>query len=130
LRYDFGDSAATTPLLKMYTLGHQFIPPSIHAGGLRYHGMSPMVSHALKLGLIEAEAYHQTKVFEAAILFARSEGLVPAPESAHAIAAVVAEAIRAREEGQKRVLLFNLSGHGLLDLSSYESYLHGKLSDV
>ncbi len=130
LRYDFGDTAETTPLLKMYTLGHTFMPPSIHAGGLRYHGMSPMVSHALKLGLIEAEAYHQTKVFEAATLFARKEGIVPAPESAHAIAAVVDEAIKAREEGKKRVLLFNLSGHGLLDLSAYESYLHGKLQDV
>ena len=130
LRYDFGDTAGTTPLMKMYTLGHDFIPPSIHAGGLRYHGMSPMVSHALKLGLIEAEAYHQTKVFEAAILFARNEGIVPAPESSHAIAAVVAEAAKAREEGKARVLLFNLSGHGLLDLSSYESYLHGKIQDV
>lgn len=130
LRYDFGDTAETTPLLKMFTLGHKFIPPSIHAGGLRYHGMSPMVSHALKLGLIEAEAYHQTKVFDAAIQFARNEGIVPAPESAHAIAAVVAEAIKAREAGEKRVLLFNLSGHGLLDLSSFENYLHGKIQDV
>jgi len=130
LRYDFGDTAETTPLLKMFTLGHKFMPPSIHAGGLRYHGMSPMVSHALKLGLIEAEAYHQTKVFEAAILFARNEGIIPAPESAHAIAAVVDAAIQAREEGKKRVLLFNLSGHGLLDLSSFESYLHGKIQDV
>jgi len=130
LRYDFGDTAGTTPLMKMYTLGHDFIPPSIHAGGLRYHGMSPMVSHALKLGLIEAEAYHQTKVFEAAILFARNEGIVPAPESSHAIAAVVTEAVKAREEGKAPVLLFNLSGHGLLDLSSYESYLHGKIQDV
>jgi tryptophan synthase beta chain len=130
LRYDFGDTAGTTPLMMMYTLGHEFIPPSIHAGGLRYHGMSPMVSHALKLGLIEAEAYHQTKVFEAAILFARTEGIVPAPESSHAIAAVVAEAAKAREEGKARVLLFNLSGHGLLDLSSFESYLHGKMQDV
>jgi tryptophan synthase beta chain len=130
LRYDFGDTAETTPLLKMFTLGHKFMPPSIHAGGLRYHGMSPMVSHALKLGLIEAEAYQQTEVFEAAVLFAQSEGIVPAPESAHAIAAVVKEAIKAREAGKKRVLLFNLSGHGLLDLSAYESYLHGKLQDV
>src|SRR5262249_7468858 len=128
-RYDFGDTAETTPLLLMYTLGHNFMPPAIHAGGLRYHGMSPMVSHALKLGLIEAEAYHQTKVFEAATLFARKEGIVPAPESAHAIAAVVNEAVKAREEGKKRVLLFNLSGHGLLDLSAYETYLHGKLQD-
>ena len=114
----------------MFTLGHKFMPPSIHAGGLRYHGMSPMVSHALKLGLIEAEAYHQTKVFEAAILFARNEGIVPAPESSHAIAAVVDEAEKCREAGQKKVLLFNLSGHGLLDLSSFETYLHGKIQDV
>jgi tryptophan synthase beta chain len=130
LRYDFGDTAETTPLLMMYTLGHQFMPPAIHSGGLRYHGMSPMVSHALKLGLIEAQAYHQTKVFEVATLFARTEGIVPAPESAHAIAAVVDEAIQAREAGQKRVLLFNLSGHGLLDLSAYETYLTGKLQDL
>jgi tryptophan synthase beta chain len=130
LRYDFGDTAEMTPLMMMYTLGHKFMPPSIHAGGLRYHGMSPMVSHALKLGLIEAQAYHQTKVFEAAILFARNEGVVPAPESAHAIAAVVDEAVKCRESGKKEVLLFNLSGHGLLDLSAYEAYLHGKLQDV
>jgi tryptophan synthase beta chain len=130
LRYDFGDTAEMTPLMKMYTLGHTFMPPSIHAGGLRYHGMSPMVSHALKLGLMEAQAYHQTKVFEAATLFARNEGVVPAPESAHAIAAVAAEAVKCRESGQKKVLLFNLSGHGLLDLSAYEAYLHGKLQDV
>ncbi|MCX8090673.1 MAG: TrpB-like pyridoxal phosphate-dependent enzyme [Verrucomicrobiae bacterium] len=130
LRYDFGDTAETTPLLMMYTLGHKFMPPPIHAGGLRYHGMSPLVSHALKLRLIEAEAYHQTEVFERATLFARTEGIVPAPESAHAIAAVAAEALRAREAGQKRVILFNLSGHGLLDLSAYESFLNGKLQDV
>ena len=130
LRYDFGDTAQTTPLLMMHTLGSNFMPPAIHAGGLRYHGMSPMVSHALKLGLIEAQAYDQTKVFEAGTLFARSEGIVPAPESSHAIAAVVQEAIAAREAGKKKVLLFNLSGHGLLDLSSYESYLSGKIQDV
>ena len=130
LRYDYGDTAETTPLLMMYTLGHKFMPPSIHAGGLRYHGMSPMVSHALKLGLMEAEAYQQTKVFEAATLFARTEGIVPAPESSHAIAGVVKEAGLAREAGQKRVILFNLSGHGLLDLSAYETYLTGKLQDV
>jgi tryptophan synthase beta chain len=130
LRYDFGDTAETTPLMMMYTLGHKFMPPSIHAGGLRYHGMAPMVSHALKLGLIEARAVHQTKVFEAATLFARSEGIVPAPESAHAIAAVVNEANKAREAGQKRVILFNLSGHGLLDLSSFETYLSGKMVDA
>ena len=115
--------------MSMYTLGHDFMPPSIHAGGLRYHGMSPAVSHALKLGLIEAVAYPQTPVFEAAVLFARSEGLVPAPESAHAIRAVVDEAIKAREEGRKKVILFNLSGHGLLDLTAYDAYLSGKLQD-
>jgi len=130
LRYDFGDTACTTPLMMMHTLGHDFMPPSIHAGGLRYHGMSPMVSHALSQGLIEAVAYHQTRVFEAATLFARKEGIVPAPESAHAIAAVVDEAIRCREEGVSRVLLFNLSGHGLLDLGSYEAYLQGNLVDA
>jgi len=130
LRYDFGDTAEMTPLLMMYTLGHKFMPPPIHAGGLRYHGMSPMVSHALKLGLIEAEAYHQTKIFEAATQFARTEGIVPAPESAHAIAAVIKEALAAREAGKNRVILFNLSGHGLLDLSAYETYLSGKLQDA
>jgi tryptophan synthase beta chain len=130
LRYDFGDTAETTPLLMMYTLGHKFMPPSIHAGGLRYHGMSPMVSHAHKLGLMEAQAVQQTQVFEAATLFARSEGIVPAPESAHAIASVVTEAVQARETGEKRVILFNLSGHGLLDLSAYETYLTGKMQDV
>jgi tryptophan synthase beta chain len=130
LRYDFGDTAETTPLLMMYTLGHKFMPPSIHAGGLRFHGMAPTVSHALKLGLIEAQAVHQTKVFQAGTLFARTEGIVPAPESAHAIAAVVAEAEEARESGKKRVLLFNLSGHGLLDLSAYETHLLGKIQDV
>jgi len=129
-RYDFGDTAKTTPLLKMYTLGSDFMPPPIHAGGLRYHGMAPGVSHALNLGLIEAEAYHQTKVFESATLFARCEGVVPAPETAHALHAAVQEAIRAREAGQKRVILFNFSGHGLLDLTAYESYLAGKLLDV
>src|SRR5215475_10196872 len=125
LRYDFGDTAETTPLLMMYTLGHKFMPPSIHSGGLRYHGMSPMVSHALKLGLIEAEAYHQTEVFKTATLFAQTEGIVPAPESAHAIAAVAREAARASEADQRRVVLFNLSGHGLLDLSAYETYQSG-----
>ncbi len=130
LRYDFGDTAGLTPLLMMYTLGHDFMPPPIHAGGLRYHGMAPTVSHLLKLGLIEAQAFHQTAVFESAALFARTEGIVPAPEAAHAIHAVVQEALRAREADQKRVLLFNLSGHGLLDLSAYETYLKGKLADA
>ena len=129
LRYDFGDTAEMTPLLWMYTLGHNFIPPKIHAGGLRYHGMAPTVSQLHKLGLIEAVAFPQTKVFEAAVLFARSEGLLPAPEPAHAIRAVIDEAIRAREENKKRVILFNLCGHGLLDLSAYEAYLSGNLRD-
>jgi tryptophan synthase beta chain len=114
----------------MYTLGHKFMPPSIHAGGLRYHGMSPMVSHALKLGLIEAQAYHQTKVFESATLFAQTEGIVPAPEPAHALTAVIEEAIKCREEGKKKVILFNLCGHGMLDLSAYETYQTGKMQDV
>jgi tryptophan synthase beta chain len=130
LEYDFGDTAETTPLLFMHTLGHKFMPPPIHAGGLRYHGMAPMISHAAKLGLMEAEAYAQTKVFDAAVQFARSEGFVPAPETAHAIAAVIKEASQAREAGSKRVILFNFSGHGLLDLSAYEAYFAGKLQDV
>jgi tryptophan synthase beta chain len=130
LRYDFGDTAEMTPLLMMHTLGHKFMPPPIHAGGLRYHGMAPMVSHALKLGLIDATALPQTTVFERAKLFAQTEGIVPAPEAAHAIAAVVGEALRARQEGAKRVLLFNLSGHGLLDLSAYETFQAGKLQDI
>jgi tryptophan synthase beta chain len=129
LRYDFGDTAEMTPLLWMYTLGHNFIPPRIHAGGLRYHGMAPTVSQLHKLGLIEAVAYPQTKVFDAALLFARTEGLLPAPEPSHAIRAVIDEAVRAREENKKRVILFNLCGHGLLDLSAYEAYLGGNLRD-
>lgn len=130
LRYDFGDTAEMTPLLMMYTLGHKFMPPRIHAGGLRYHGMAPMVSHIKKLGLIDAVAYPQTKVFEAAVAFARSEGLVVAPETAHAIAAVIDEAVKCREEGRKRVILFNLSGHGQLDLAAYDTYLSGNMQDV
>jgi tryptophan synthase beta chain len=129
LRYDFGDTAQMTPLLWMYTLGHDFVPPSIHAGGLRYHGMAPMVSHAYDLGLIEAVAYPQTKVFEAAVQFARTEGIVPAPESAHAVRAALEEALQARQEGRKRVIVFNLSGHGMLDLPSYDAYLAGRLKD-
>lgn len=130
LRYDFGDTAMTTPLLWMYTLGHDFMPPKIHAGGLRYHGMAPTVSHLYKLGLIEAVAYPQTKVFEAAVTFARTEGIIPAPESAHAVRAAVDEALKARESGEKKVILFNLSGHGMLDLTAYEAYLSGSLQDV
>ncbi len=129
LRYDFGDTAEMTPLMMMYTLGHDFIPPSIHAGGLRYHGMAPAVSHAYKLKLMEAVSYEQTKIFESAVLFAQNEAIVPAPESSHAIAAAIDEAIKAREENKKRVILFNLSGHGLLDLASYDSYMAGHLKN-
>lgn len=129
LRYDFGDTAGMTPLMWMYTLGHDFMPPSIHAGGLRYHGMAPMVSHAFDLGLIEAVAYPQTKVFEGAMQFARTEGIIPAPESSHAVRAAIDEAVKAREENKKRVIVFNLSGHGMLDLAAYDAYLTGKLKD-
>ncbi len=127
LQYDFGDTAEMTPLLMMYSLGHKFMPPSIHSGGLRYHGMSPMVSHARKLDLIEAVSYPQDQIFESAVLFARTEGLVPAPEPAHAIRAVVDEAVRARETGEKKVILFNLCGHGMLDLAAYDLYLSGNM---
>lgn len=129
LRYDFGDTAMMTPLMMMYTLGHDFIPPSIHAGGLRYHGMAPLVSHMYKLGLIEATRVTQTKVFSAAVQFARTEGIIPAPEPSHAIATVIDEAIKAREEGTPKNILFNLCGHGLLDLSAYDAFLSGKLTD-
>jgi tryptophan synthase beta chain len=130
LRYDFGDTAHTTPLMMMHTLGHQFMPPSIHAGGLRYHGMSPMVSHCKKLGLIDAIAMPQIPVFQAAVQFARTEGIAPAPESAHAIAVAVSEAIQCREENRKKVIVFNLSGNGLLDLTAYDSYLSGKMKET
>lgn len=130
LRYDFGDTAQTTPLLMMHTLGHDFMPPSIHAGGLRYHGMSPMVSHCKKLGLIDAVAVPQLKVFKAAVQFARTEGLVPAPESAHAISVAIDEAIKCREENRKKVIVFNLSGNGLLDLTAYDTYLSGRMLET
>ncbi len=130
LRYDFGDTAGMTPLIMMHTLGHTFMPPSIHAGGLRYHGMAPMVSHCKKLGLIEAQAAPQLSVFRAAVQFARTEGIVPAPESAHAISAVIDEANRCRVEGRKQVIVFNLSGNGLLDLAAYDSYLSGKMHET
>ncbi len=128
-RYDFGDTAGKTPLLKMHTLGHDFMPPRIHAGGLRYHGMAPLVSHALELGLIEARAYPQTQVFEAGVLFARTQGIVPAPEPCHAIKAVIDLALACKERGEKKVILFNLCGHGLLDLVAYEQYLNGTMRD-
>ncbi|MCX6137593.1 MAG: TrpB-like pyridoxal phosphate-dependent enzyme [Ignavibacteriales bacterium] len=128
-RYDFGDIAKMTPLLPMHTLGHAFMPPAIHAGGLRYHGMSPLVSRVYLDGLIEAQAYRQLEVFEAALLFARTEGLIPAPESAHAIKAAIEEAKKAKIEGTKKTILFNLSGHGHFDMTSYDAYLDGKLED-
>lgn len=127
--YDFGDVAGLTPLLKMFTLGHSFIPSPIHAGGLRYHGMAPLVSLLYKEGIIEAVAYPQRAVFEAGVLFAETEGYVPAPETAHAIRFVIDEAIRCREEGKEEVILFNGSGHGHFDMAAYDEYLSGKLED-
>ena len=127
--YDFGDTAATTPLFKMYTLGHTFLPAPIHAGGLRYHGMSPMISHLYDLGLIEAVAYHQNTVFEAAVTFAKAEGIIPAPETAHAIKATIDEALKCKESGEKKVICFNLSGHGHFDMAAYEEYFAGNLTD-
>jgi tryptophan synthase beta chain len=127
--YDFGDTAGLTPLLPMYTLGHDFVPPSIHAGGLRYHGDSPLVSALVRDGRMDAVAYPQGKVFEAAVQFARVEGKIPAPEAAHAIRATVDEALAAKETGEERVILFNYCGHGLLDLSAYDDYLNDRLPD-
>jgi len=120
LRYDHGDTAGLTPLLFMHTLGMNFVPPPIHAGGLRYHGMAPLVSHLVKLGIVEPRAYSQDKVFEAARFFLKTEGILPAPESSHAVAAVIDEALKAKEEGKERVILFNLSGHGFLDISAFD----------
>jgi tryptophan synthase beta chain len=127
--FDFGDTGHLTPLVKMHTLGSTFIPPGFHAGGLRYHGMSPLVSHCLNLGLIEARAYHQNPCFEAGVMFARAEGIVPAPESCHAVRAAVDEALKAREEGKSPTILFNLSGHGHFDMQAYTDYFAGKLVD-
>jgi len=127
--YDFGDEAGLTPLMKMYTLGHDFIPPSIHAGGLRYHGDSPIVSYLYHKNLIEAVSVEQTKVFEAALIFSRTEGIIPAPESSHAIRVAIDEAIKSRENREEKVILFNLSGHGYFDLSAYDLYMKGELKD-
>ena len=127
--YDFGDTAGTTPLLAMHTLGHAFIPPPIHAGGLRYHGMAPLVCQAINEGLLEPKAYQQIKCYQAAMTWAGTEGSITAPETSHAIAAVIDEAIKAKEEGKEKVILFNYSGHGLMDLSGYDAFLAGKLSD-
>lgn len=127
--YDYGDTAKMAPVVKMNTLGHDFVPSGIHAGGLRYHGVSPILALMHEYKLIESVAYFQIPVFEAAALFARTEGIVPAPESSHAIRAAIDEALDAKEKGEERVILFNLSGNGFLDLSAYDSYLSGKLED-
>jgi tryptophan synthase beta chain len=127
--YDFGDTAGMTPLMKMHTLGKDFIPDTIHAGGLRYHGMSPLVSHIYELGLIEAESKNQLDCFAAGVQFARTEGIIPAPEPTHALAAMVQEALRCKETGEEKVILTALCGHGMLDLAAYENYLAGKLVD-
>ena len=128
-RYDFGDTAGLTPLMKMYTLGHDFVPSPIHAGGLRYHGMSPLISHLYETGELEAVAKKQSECFAAGVLFARTEGIVPAPEPTHALAAAVEEALACKESGEEKVILTALCGHGHLDLSAYDAYLHGDLVD-
>jgi tryptophan synthase beta chain len=127
--YDFGDKSGMTPLLKMDTLGHDFVPPGIHAGGLRYHGMAPLVSLLHREGVVEAASYTQLKCFEAALIFARAEGLIVAPETSHAICCVVDEANKAKEEGKEKTILFNLSGHGHFDMAAYEKYFAGELKD-
>lgn len=127
--YDLGDFSGMTPLLPMYTLGHNFVPPPIHAGGLRYHGMAPLVSQTVVEGLSSPRAIHQLECYKAAITFARTEGIVVAPETSHAVAAAIQEAVKAKEEGKEKVILFNLSGHGFMDMKGYEAFLGGKLSD-
>ncbi|MCS7280115.1 MAG: TrpB-like pyridoxal phosphate-dependent enzyme [Desulfobacterota bacterium] len=127
--YDFGDSAGVTPLLPMHSIGHKFVPPPIHAGGLRYHGMAPLVSLLVKEGLIEARSYSQTATFSAGLVFARTEGFIPAPETNHALACVIEEAKKAKDAKEEKVILVNFSGHGILDLLAYESYILGKLED-
>jgi tryptophan synthase beta chain len=127
--FDYGDTAKMAPIAKMYTLGHDFMPPGIHAGGLRYHGASPLVSQLLHAGIIEARAVPQLAAFEAAIQFARTELIIPAPESSHAIRGAIDEALRAKEEGKERTILFNLSGHGHVDMAAYDAYFAGQLED-
>jgi tryptophan synthase beta chain len=127
--YDFGDTVGLTPLVKMHTLGHTFMPAPMHAGGLRYHGMAPLICKLYDEGAIEARAVPQLVTFEAAILFARAEGILPAPEAAHAVRGAIDEALRAKKEGKRKTIVFNLCGHGFLDLSAYEAYLSGKLQD-
>jgi len=127
--YDFGDTAQMTPLLPMHTLGRNFVPEAIHAGGLRYHGMAPIISQLLVSNIIRAESVQQLETFEAGITFAKTEGFISAPETDHAIALTIREALKAREEGKEKVILFNWSGHGLVDMAAYDSYLSGKLSN-
>lgn len=129
-RYDFGDTVGLTPLLKMYTMGHEYVPPAIHAGGLRYHGDSPIVSQLYDDKVIDAVAYNQTEVFKAGVTFARSEGIVPAPESSHAIKCAIDKALECRKSGEKKTILFNLSGHGHFDMSAYDSYFSGSMKDI
>ncbi|HNS21976.1 MAG TPA: TrpB-like pyridoxal phosphate-dependent enzyme [Sedimentisphaerales bacterium] len=127
--YDHGDTACMTPLLAMHTLGHAFVPPPIHAGGLRYHGMAPLVCQSIVEGLFTPRAYHQSKCYESALLWAKTEGMICAPETSHAIAATIDEAIKAREEGKEKVILFSYSGHGLMDLAGYDNFMSGRLTD-
>jgi tryptophan synthase beta chain len=127
--FDYGDTAAMAPVVKMYTLGHTFMPPGIHAGGLRYHGMAPSLSALVHHGTIEACAVNQLATFEAAVMFSRTEGIIPAPESAHAIRAAIDEALRCKREGRREVIAFNLSGHGHFDMAAYDAYHQGKLED-
>lgn len=129
LRYDFGDTAKLTPLLYMYTLGHNYVPPSIHAGGLRYHGCAPLISQLVADGLIEAQSVDQVNIFKAAITFTRSEGILPAPESAHAICSAINEAVKCKESGERKTILFNLSGHGHFDLTAFDAYLNNRLDE-
>jgi tryptophan synthase beta chain len=127
--FDYGDTAAMAPIVKMHTLGHTFVPPGIHAGGLRYHGMAPSVSALVDHGDVEARAVQQLATFEAAVQFSKAEGILPAPESAHAVRVAIDEALRAKESGEKKVIAFNLSGHGHFDMTAYEQYHQGKLQD-
>jgi tryptophan synthase beta chain len=127
--YDFGDTAHLTPLVKMHTLGSTFTPPGFHAGGLRYHGMAPLISHCKELGLLEAVAYHQKQCFEAGVQFARAEGILPAPEANHAVKGAIDEALRCKKEGKAQTILFNLCGHGHFDMQAYMDYFSGKLVD-
>ncbi len=128
-RYDFGDTAELTPLLKMYTLGHSFVPPPIHAGGLRYHGDAPLLCLLVNQGVIEARAFHQNEVFEAAITFTRTEGSLPAPETAHCVKGAIDEALKCKETGEEKCIVIAYSGHGFFDLAAYDAYLTGDLVD-